>query len=193
MGSKKFGWILRQTQIIYSWPEDLTYCLSTKVENLSYEWILLSRGNIEWKSKQAKKETSSWILRENQKKKNVEHKSDICHCSNQTGLDTRSMTRRSLFIPPVGQDMTSGQLISGVYPVWIQSFPSCLTKTEELSLAKYLPIAGWRIIGFIPFQRVLVLCEMQSASSRILTRITVSIPTTITIIPRTPQEWLWCQ
>ena len=39
----------------------------------------------------------------------------------------------------------------------------------------YLPIAGGRIIGFIPFPRVLVLCEMQSASSRIWTRVTMSI------------------
>ena len=38
-----------------------------------------------------------------------------------------------------------------------------------------LPIAGGRIIGFIPFPRVLLLCEMQSVSSRIWTRVTVSI------------------
>ena len=46
---------------------------------------------------------------------------------------------------------------------------------EEPSLPYYLPIAGGRIIGFIPFPRVLVLCEMQSVSSRIWTRIAVSI------------------
>ena len=44
---------------------------------------------------------------------------------------------------------------------------SCLTKAEEPSLPYYLPIAGGRIIGFIPFPRVLVLCEMQSVTSRI--------------------------
>ena len=68
--------------------------------------------------------------------------------------------------------------LSGVWQVSIQSFPSlrrCLTKSEEPSLSYYLPIAGGRIIGFIPFLRVLVLCEMQSVSSRIWTRITVSI------------------
>ena len=42
------------------------------------------------------------------------------------------------------------------------SYTSCLTKTEEPSLSYYLPIAGGRIIGFMPFPRVLVLCEMQS-------------------------------
>ena len=35
-----------------------------------------------------------------------------------------------------------------------------LTKAEEPSLSYYLPIAGGRIFGFIPFQKVLVLCEM---------------------------------
>ena len=44
---------------------------------------------------------------------------------------------------------------------------SCLTKAEQPSLLYYLPIAGERIIGFIPFPRVLVLCEMQSVSSRL--------------------------
>ena len=42
------------------------------------------------------------------------------------------------------------------------------------SLPYYLPIGG-RIIGFIPFPRVLVLCEMQSVSFRIWTHVAVSI------------------
>ena len=46
---------------------------------------------------------------------------------------------------------------------------------EEPSLSYYLPIAGGRLIGFIPFPRVLVLCEMQSVSSRIWTRIAVFV------------------
>ena len=48
---------------------------------------------------------------------------------------------------------------------------SCLTTAEETSL----PIAGGRIIGVIPFPRVLVLCEMQSVSSKIWTLVAVSI------------------
>ena len=52
---------------------------------------------------------------------------------------------------------------------------SCLTEVEETSLPYYLPIAGGRIIGFIPFPGVLVLCEMQSVSSMIWTRVAVSI------------------
>ena len=52
---------------------------------------------------------------------------------------------------------------------------SCLSKAEESSLSYYLPIAGGRIIGFIPFPMVLALCEMQSVSSKIWTRIAMSI------------------
>ena len=55
------------------------------------------------------------------------------------------------------------------------SYTSCLTKAEEPSLSYYLPIAGGRIIGFIPFPRVLVLWEMQSVSSRIWTGVAMSI------------------
>ena len=51
---------------------------------------------------------------------------------------------------------------------------SCLTRAEDPSLSNYLLIAGGRIIGFIPFPRVLGLCEMQSVSFRIWTRVTVS-------------------
>ena len=50
------------------------------------------------------------------------------------------------------------------------------TKAEEPSLLYYLLIAGGRIIGFIPFPRVLVLCEMQSVSSRFWIRVAMSIP-----------------
>ena len=68
--------------------------------------------------------------------------------------------------------MTQGQFFCGVLHIWIQSFPS---EAEEPSLPYYLPIAGGRIIGFIPFQRVLVLCEMRSVSSRIWTRVAMPI------------------
>ena len=79
--------------------------------------------------------------------------------------------------PPLGQDMTQGQFFKwsliGLNSEFSFSKTSCLTKAEEPSLSYYLPIAGGRIIGFIPFPRVLVLCEMQSASSRIWTRVAV--------------------
>ena len=68
------------------------------------------------------------------------------------GYDTRSIFKRSL---------------TGLNSEFSFSLTSCLTKAEERSLPYYLPIARGRIIGFIPFPRVLVLCEMQSVLSRI--------------------------
>ena len=65
--------------------------------------------------------------------------------------DTRSIFKRCL---------------TGLNSEFSFSETGCLTKAEELSLPYYLSIAGRRIIGFIPFLRVLVLCEIQSASSR---------------------------
>ena len=80
--------------------------------------------------------------------------------SARAGYDTRSIFKRSL---------------TGLNSEFSFSYTSCLTKAEEPSLSYYLPISGGRIIGFIPFPRVLVLCEMQSVSSRIWTRIAVFI------------------
>ena len=51
-----------------------------------------------------------------------------------------------------------------------------LTHSRQNSIYHiYQPLAGGRIIGFVPFPRVLVLCEMQSVLSRIWTRVAVSI------------------
>ena len=78
--------------------------------------------------------------------------------SARAGYDTRSIFKWSL---------------TGLNSEFSFSWTSCLTKAEEPSLPYYLSIAGGIIIGFTPFPRVLVLCEMQSASSRI--RVAVSI------------------
>ena len=72
--------------------------------------------------------------------------------SARAGYDTRSILKRSL---------------TGLNSAFSFSLTSCLTKAEEPSLSYHLPIAGGRIIGFIAFPRVLVLCEMQLAWSRI--------------------------
>ena len=72
--------------------------------------------------------------------------------------------------PPLGQDITQGvfkRSLTGLNSEFSYSKTSCLTKAEEPSLPYYLPIAGGRIIGFKIFPRVLVLCEIQSASFRI--------------------------
>ena len=80
--------------------------------------------------------------------------------SARAGYDTRSIFKRSL---------------TGLNSEFSFSKISCLIKAEEPSLPCYLPITGRRIIGFIHFLRVLVLCEMQSVSSRIWTHVVVSI------------------
>ncbi len=80
--------------------------------------------------------------------------------SARAGYDTRSIFKRSL---------------TGFNSEFSFSYTSFLTKAEEPSLSYYLSIVGGRIIGFIPFPRVLVLCEMQSVRSRIWTRVAVSI------------------
>ena len=79
--------------------------------------------------------------------------------SARAGYDTRSIFKWSL---------------TGLKSEFSFSKTSCLTKAEESSLSYYLPMAERRIIGFIPFPRVLVLCEMQSVSYRIWTRVAVS-------------------
>ena len=76
--------------------------------------------------------------------------------SAQAGYDTRSVFKQSL---------------TGLN----SEFFLLLDKAEEPSLSYYWPIAGGRIIGFIPFPRVLVLCEMQSASSRVWTCVAMYI------------------
>ena len=80
--------------------------------------------------------------------------------SDRAGYDIRSIFKRSL---------------TGLNSGFSFSQSSCLTKAEEPSPSYYLPIAGGRISGFIPSPRILVLCEMQSVSSRIWTRIAVFI------------------
>ena len=54
-------------------------------------------------------------------------------------------------------------------------FDECHTEVKEPSLPYYLPIAGGRIIGSSLSPRILKLYEMQTASSRIWTKVSVSI------------------
>ena len=95
----------------------------------------------------------------------------FANLSARAGYDTRSIFKRSL---------------TGLNSEFSFSYTSCFTKAKEPSLSYYLPITGGRIIGFIPFLRVLVLCEMQSFSSRIWTRVAVSISYDHNITPRAP-------
>ena len=81
-------------------------------------------------------------------------------------------SKYSMYLPnsPNGQDVTQGQFLNEDKQVWTQGFPSsrlvALTEAKEPHQPCYLPIADGRIRGFIPFPRVLVLCKVQSASSR---------------------------
>ena len=70
-------------------------------------------------------------------------------------------------------------------------YTSCITKAEKPSLPYYLRIARGRIIGFIPFPRVLVLCEIQSGSSRIWTCVTVSISYDDSHYTTGTSDWYW--
>ena len=65
--------------------------------------------------------------------------------------------------------------LTGLNSEFSFSKTNCLSKVEEPSLPNYLPIAGTRILRFIPFLKVLMLIEMQSVLSRIWTRVAVSI------------------
>ena len=80
--------------------------------------------------------------------------------SARAGYDTRSIFKRSL----IGFEFRVFLLLD--------KLPH---QMKNLVCPTILPLAGGRIIGFIPFPRVLVLCEMQSVSSRIWTRVAVSI------------------
>ena len=80
--------------------------------------------------------------------------------SARAGYDARSICKRSL----TGFEFRVFLLLDQL-----------LRQGWRASLSYYLPIAAGRMIGFIPFPSVLVLCEMQSAWSRIWSRVAVSI------------------
>ena len=71
-----------------------------------------------------------------------------------------------------GQDATQGQFfkhgLSDFNSYFSFSLTGCLTKAKEPNC---FPIAGWKMIGFKHFPSVLVLCEMQTATSRIWTHV----------------------
>ena len=63
--------------------------------------------------------------------------------------------------------------LTGLNSEFSFSLTGCLSNTQEPILPYYL--AEGRLVKFIPFSRVLALCEMQTVSSRIETCITMSI------------------
>ena len=115
-----------------------------------------------WKNKQWYKQSVVW----NSKAIKLEPPIKL-HCKGCI-----KMLHPYLPTPPLEQDMTQGQF-----------FKRSLTGLNFLSSRLVAPSrlknpvcpTGWRIIGFIPFPKVLVLGEMQSVSSRFWTRVAVSI------------------
>ena len=86
------------------------------------------------------------------------------------------------------QDATQGQFFkwstTGLTSVFLFQ-TGCHTKVKEPGLLYYLPIAEseeGEIVGFMPFPRLLVLCEMETVSFRIWTLVTAPISMTITIM-----------
>ena len=76
--------------------------------------------------------------------------------------------------------------LTGLNSEFSFSLTSCLLKAEGPSLSYYLPIAGGRIIGFIPFPRVLVKCNQSRPGFELVPP--CPFPTTITITPRAPPK-----
>ena len=88
--------------------------------------------------------------------------------SARAGYDTRSIFKRSL--TGLSSEFSSPRRsLTGL------SSEFSLPRLKNTVCPTILPIAGGRMIGFIPFPRVLVLCEMLSASFRIWTRVAVFI------------------
>ena len=64
------------------------------------------------------------------------------------------------------KDVTQSKFLSNLNREFFFSLTSCHTKVKEPSLPYSILIARWRIVGFIPFPKILALCEMQTALSR---------------------------
>ena len=78
----------------------------------------------------------------------------------QVGYDIRSIFERSF---------------TGLNSEFTFSEPSYQTKAKEPNLSYDLPIAEERTVGCIPITKVLAVYDMQAASTRIWTRVSMSI------------------
>ena len=91
---------------------------------------------------------------------------------NTNSLNHISLAMKYAFTQPLhhDQDATQGHFWKRVPLVWIQNIPSPWPVTiPRLKCQSALLFSGGRIVGFIPFPNVLVLCEIQQASIRIWT------------------------
>ena len=97
----------------------------------------------------------------------------------------------------LGRIVRQGQFFKRSFNRFEFSFPSprlvASPRLKNPVCPTICPIAGGRIIGFIPFPRVLVLCEMLSVLIQNLNSCRRGpFPTTITITPRAPPlTFIW--
>ena len=76
--------------------------------------------------------------------------------------------------------------VSGLNSEFCFSWTSCHTKVEELSLPYYLQISSRRIIGFMPFPRILACVKSHTVPFSIWFMSMHSFPKTVSITSRTP-------
>ena len=69
------------------------------------------------------------------------------------------------------------------YKTKLNQTKSSKTKVKEPGLPYYLPVTGWVFVGFIPFPRVLVPCEMPTASPMIELGLQGPFPMKNTVTP----------
>ena len=81
---------------------------------------------------------------------------------------------RPLHIHMHEQDSNQDQFLSRIRQAWIQNFLSPWLFVISSVCRTIYPLFGGEMIEFIPSQRILVLCKIQSASLRIWTRVDVS-------------------
>ena len=103
----------------------------------------------------------------------------ICLSSSLVHLKNGSKCLTYLPTPLLGQDMTQGQFLAGFNRFELRIFllqDKLPHQGKEPSLPYYLHIAVGRIIWFLPFLRVLVLCKMHHGHlHKYLTRITAQV------------------
>ena len=89
---------------------------------------------------------------------------------------TGSLTEYVLTNPPARARCNTRSIFKQVFEARVFLLQDWLPNQGWRTQFAQLFTHGGRIIGFITFPRVLILCEMQLASSRIWTRVAVSIP-----------------
>ena len=92
----------------------------------------------------------------------------VNHVRFQRQYSLRHLPMVSIYsIPQYGQGIAGVNFFLVMFNRFSVSLTSCLTKAREPGLPNYFSLAGRRIIRFIRFLRVLALCEIQSALTRI--------------------------